>query len=67
MVLVNLIINNFFGVKHVVTDIVEKSDTSMVHSSKHIQLQNLKDPRHMYDLFTLWVTLRFTIQLDNSK
>lgn len=67
MVLVNLISNNFLGVKHVVTDIVEKSDTSMVHSSKHIQLQNLKDPRHMYDLFTLWVTLRFTIQLDNSK
>ena len=57
----------FFGVKHLVTDIVEKSDKSMVHSSKHTQLLKLQDLRHMYDLFTLWVALRFTLQLDNSE
>ena len=32
MVLVNIIVNKFVGVKHLVTDIVEKSDKSMVHS-----------------------------------
>jgi hypothetical protein len=57
----------FFGVKHLVTDIVEKSDKSIVHSSKYIQLQKLQDLRHMYDLFTSWMALRFTLQLDSSE